>query len=254
MSVEVETELKNLMDVIRQADDKKHFTGQNGKEYVVDGDGDVSLLDDPLIDRPLQLNQLSSLVDWLDYEGDAIDDKLMIHVISPTDIDVVGQLNQQGIRPIYAQVEAVVDRLPFGRFLDQEKMIILLQSEFEHNPMIDGKDDRDIILQVVSNLRSEEVHQQTDDGVSQSVQINSGVASVNEVKVPNPVELIPFRTFQEIVQPSSKFIFRMRDGMESALFEADNSQWKIEAKKDIKEYFNRIQEDRFGKVKYPVIA
>lgn len=254
MSVEVETELKDLMDVVRQANDKKHFTGKNGKEYVIDGDGDVSLLDDPLINHPLHLNQLSSLVDWLNYEGAAIDDKLMIHVVSPTNIEVVGQLNGQGARPVYATVDAVVYRLPFGHFLEQEKMIILLQSEFEHNPLVKGQDDRDIVLQVVSNLRSEDVHQQTDDGVSQSVQINSGVASVDEVKVPNPVELVPFRTFQEVAQPISKFIFRMREGMESALFEADNSQWKVEAKQNIKKYFNNAQSERFGEIKYPVIA
>lgn len=254
MSVEVETEFKNLMDVIRQADDHKRFTAKNGKEYFVNGNGDVCPLVSPLIDHSLHLNQLSSLVDWLDYEGDAIEDKLMIHVVDPTKIVVVGQLNRQGARPVYASVDAVVDDLPFEQYLSQEQMIIMLQSEFKHNPLVSGKDDRDIVLQVVSNLRSEDVHQQTDDGVSQSVQINSGVASVDEVKVPNPVELVPYRTFQEVDQPASKFIFRMREGMESALFEADNSQWKVEAKQNIKKYFNHAQQDRFSEIKFPVIA
>ena len=254
MSVEVETELKDLMDVIRQANDKKHFTAENGKEYFVDGDGDVHQLVSPLIDHSLHLNQLSSLVDWLDYEGKAIEDKLMIHVVDPTKIVVVGRLNQQGARPVYVSVDAVVDDLPFGQYLGQEQMVIMLQSEFEHNVLAGDKDDRDIILQVVSNLRSEDVHQQTDDGVSQSVQINSGVASVDEVKVPNPVELVPYRTFQEIAQPASKFIFRMREGMTSALFEADNSQWKVDAKQRIKGYFNQAQQERFGEIKFPVIA
>ncbi len=38
------------------------------------------------------------------------------------------------------------------------------------------------------------------------------------------------------LQPESKFVFRMREGMEAALFESDGGMWKIEAKQAIKEY------------------
>ena len=109
--------------------------------------------------------------------------------------------------------------------------------------MLFRSDDRNIILKVVSNLRDESIHQQTDDGVSQSVQINSGIASVDEVKVPNPVKLIPFWTFQEVDQPASKFIFRMREGMQSALFMADNNQWQVEAKNNIKKYIQQLEQE-----------
>ena len=181
----------------------------------------------------------------------------MIHVVSPTEVQVIGGLDDSGARPIFATVDAVVDVLPIGRFLSQEEMVILLQSSFQHDKKRedkDGRDDRDIVLQVVSNLRSSDVQQQTDDGISQTVQINSGVATAANVKVPNPVTLVPFRTFQEIEQPASKFIFRMREGMESALFSADNSQWKVEAKQRIKDYLIKAQQDKFGEIKYSVIA
>ena len=97
---------------------------------------------------------------------------------------------------------------------------------------------------MIGNLREEKVNQQTDDGVSQSVQINSGVASVSEVKVPNPVVLSPYRTFQEVSQPASTFIFRMREGMKSALFEADNAAWQVDAKQYIKEYLQKNINDK----------
>lgn len=260
MSLEINSELRPAIDLIRQAEDKKHFIAQNGQEYVVDGDGDIHLLTNPLVREPLALNQLTGLLDWISHEGIKIQDKkdfLMVQVVSPTEVRVIGRVNNQGRRSVYVDVNAVVDNIPFGRFLDQEDMVILLQSQFVHDEEQQtekGIDDRDILLQVVSNLRSDEVQQQTDDGVSQTVQINSGVASVSTVKVPNPVTLIPYRTFQEIEQPASKFIFRMHEGMTSALFEADNSQWKVEAKQWIKTFLINEQQKSFGEIKFPVIA
>lgn len=252
MSLEINSELQPAIDLIRQAEDKKHFIAQNGQEYVVDGDGDIHLLTNPLVREPLVLNQLTGLLDWINHEGIKIQAKkdfLMVQVVSPTEVRVIGRVNNQGRRSVYVDVNAVVDNIPFGRFLDQEDMVILLQSQFVHDI-----DDRDILLQVVSNLRSDEVQQQTDDGVSQTVQINSGVASVSTVKVPNPVTLTPYRTFQEIEQPASKFIFRMHEGMTSALFEADNSQWRVEAKQRIKTFLINEQQKAFGEIKFPVIA
>ncbi len=52
-------------------------------------------------------------------------------------------------------------------------------------------------------------------------------------------DIINFEVQVEVEQPESKFVFRMRkgvDGPEAALFEADGGAWKIEAMKRIKEY------------------
>lgn len=56
--------------------------------------------------------------------------------------------------------------------------------------------------------------------------------------VPNPVTLIPYRTFLEVQQPASDFIFRMKSscGVQCAIFEADGGTWKNEAMNNIKEY------------------
>lgn len=70
--------------------------------------------------------------------------------------------------------------------------------------------------------------------------LKQGVASKAEAIVPSPCVLKPFRTFPEVEQPASKFIFRMRDGMrdtvEAALFEADGGAWKNEARANISTY------------------
>lgn len=60
-------------------------------------------------------------------------------------------------------------------------------------------------------------------------------------KVEPKVKLKPYRTFREIEQPASVFLFRLknRDGAppECALFEADGGAWKLEATDKIGKYF-----------------
>lgn len=59
-----------------------------------------------------------------------------------------------------------------------------------------------------------------DDGVSQVATARSGVASVGKVVVPNPISLRPYRTFLEVEQQESDFVFRMHEGPKLALFGA----------------------------------
>ena len=75
--------------------------------------------------------------------------------------------------------------------------------------------------------------------------MNVGVASKSDVIVPNPVFLAPYRTFQEIEQPFSNFVFRMADKQTPAfsLIEAEGGVWKNEAVSRIKEYFKKALAD-----------
>lgn len=63
--------------------------------------------------------------------------------------------------------------------------------------------------------------------------------------VPNPVNLIPYRTFLEVQQPASDFIFRMKSscGVQCAILEADGGAWKNEAMNNIKEYLKNALAD-----------
>ncbi len=79
-----------------------------------------------------------------------------------------------------------------------------------------------------------------DDGVTQKATVSKGIASKEQCIVPNPVHLQPFRTFVEVDQPESAFVFRMRDdgrdGVQCAIFEADGGAWKNEAMENIRAY------------------
>lgn len=54
------------------------------------------------------------------------------------------------------------------------------------------------------------------------------------INTTNPiVRLTPFRTFSNVEQPASDFLFRIKEGGTAALFEADGGAWENEARRNI---------------------
>ena len=186
---------------------------------------------------PLAVNTLTGFVDFFK-ECDADRGKdAIVHVQSPDHVvlwsPLVGTFCQ---RKVFVVAKASPTGFIFGQFHDLEGFIIMLQSRF-----VDTEDAQKI-LKVVGNLTDSEVHMYTDDGVSQGVVAKVGIAKVDNVPVPRLVKLAPYRTFLEIDQPKSPFLFRMRRGSKDgeppscALFEADGGKWKNEAIKAIRAY------------------
>ena len=123
--------------------------------------------------------------------------------------------------------------MEFGTFDNHESFCIALQSKFVDN------EDRKLLLKFAGTVQDGTVTEYGDDGISQKATVKTGLSSKSDAIVPNPVILKPFRTFLEVDQPESAFIFRMKNGnygVQCALFEADGGAWKIEAMKNIKEY------------------
>lgn len=238
-------ELADLVELTREAQDGKKFeVGKN--TYFVDGDGLPTLVKDPGVpERTVAVHTLDGLIEFIKYEETKFDG-LRLRVDGPTKVYYETGLDKFGRRPIIAKAVFDAPAFNYGEWYDSEEMNIELQSKFVQN------DDRDTVLKVIGNLREEGVTQANDDGVSQKVQINSGVATVANVKVPNPVTLKPYATFLEVDQPERKFIFRMHEGMQSGLFEADGGLWKLVAAKSVKEYLENALE-KAGK-SIPVIA
>jgi len=123
---------------------------------------------------------------------------------------------------------------PFGRFVDREEFVIGLQSQFAQ------RGDVLEVLKLASNLTVSQVAQSEDDGIAQRTTVKQGIALKENVTVKGRVTLHPFRTFREIEQPGSEFVFRLRskDGAvpECALFEADGGKWKLDAVLAIKRW------------------
>lgn len=74
-------------------------------------------------------------------------------------------------RYLVAVCNALVPQIPFDKYMDAESFQIMVQTRFEES------DNRALVLKLSGSLRSEQTMQTADDGVSQKVTINKGVAT-----------------------------------------------------------------------------
>jgi hypothetical protein len=188
--------------------------------------------------KPLGINTLRGLTDYVNKNVDALTkEECMIHVASHDKVyllsKVAGHFKQRDAFVIASCESLFGNSFRFGQFIDNEQFIIGMQS------LLVQTDETAKILKVVGNIKEEKVASFSDDGISQSVTAKAGVVRVEQVAVPNPVLLRPYRTFREIEQPESPFVLRMKEGGDlplCALFEADGGNWKIKAVNAIKDY------------------
>ena len=113
------------------------------------------------------------------------------------------------------------------------------------------------LQKVTGNVEAKSTATYGDDGISQKTTIKQGIASKADVIVPNPVTLRPYRTFLEVAQPDSQFVFRIRDEGGSPQFkivEAEGGLWRNEAMIRIKNYFLEELKDILADGKITVIA
>lgn len=166
----------------------------------------------------LTVSTLTGLVDYIKTNVDHLEGKLLIQVKSPEEVALYSPLNADREREKYVSAEAILpNNVVYDRFLDTERFNIMLQSAFVDD------EDKSKLLKYTALITDDTVKNFGDDGISQKVTVKTGVASVSDAVVPNPVTLAPYRTFPEVIQPESKFIFRMKEGPTAALFEADRS-------------------------------
>lgn len=220
--------IKNALEYLIDLGNKREVE-INGETYTNDN---LKRIDKPLPSE-IEVTTLTGLTDFIYQNKDALDfSKMYIHVVSPTQVRLMSALEGHR-RIVYVEAEPLIPNIPYGSYLDTERFNILLQSSFKENK------DREILLRFSGNIEENLNKQTLDDGVTQVVTMKTGVATKENVAVPNPVTLIPYRTFVEIDQVESKFIFRAQEGPRCAIFEADAGAWRNEAMKRIKEYLEK---------------
>lgn len=192
----------------------------------------IPIAREPKAER-IRLTTLSSLVDYIK-SGLDFYDSYMIHVKSPTEVAVYSALDADRRRKYIVTVEAQLPSFRFGSYIEHEEFCIALQSKFMQN------DNRALLLRFAGTVEDGSVAEYGDDGITQKATVKTGIPSKTDVIVPNPVSLVPYRTFLEVAQPASEFLFRMfnKGGVQCALFETDGGAWKIEAMASIKQYLS----------------
>lgn len=219
---------------IQPADRHIEFSDVDGvdRSFLIDNDGLPHEVKPTNFraNEALKISTLSALVDYIKSDFERKGKKLIIQIEDEQTVSLKGQIQSDGGRETLVRVNAIIPHFTFDNYYDAESLNIALQARFVKT------EDRDLLLQVVGNLKEENVKNTGDDGTSQAVTIKTGIASANDVKVPNPVVLKPYRTFIEVDQPSSEFVFRMKDGPQAALFEADGGAWRNEAIQNIHDF------------------
>ena len=181
----------------------------------------------------IEMSTLSSLVEYIKSNVDTMAEKMIVHVVSPVEVRFFSQLNEKREREELVRVRAKLPTFEFNTFIEHEKFTIGVQSKFVDDP----ETDKALIMKFSGTVENGTVASYGDDGVTQKATVKTGISSKDDALVPNPVKLKPFRTFTEVEQPASEFIFRMKqgkyEGIECAIFEADGGAWVREAMKNI---------------------
>jgi len=194
---------------------------------------------------PIESETLASVVDYVNQNPDGNSFPVFIHVESFRKVSVCGQIDPKfKMRPVY-----LTAMTPFNEtsriWLPIDQFIIHLQANFV------SSEKRNELLSFVSGIRCDDNAIFEDNGVSQQVAVKRGIKSALEPSTPNPITLTPFRTFPEIKQPESPFVFRLRqlegDTPTACLFCGDGGTWRIEAATAIREWLSE-------RVNCPILA
>lgn len=176
--------------------------------------------------HPVTLRTLDSLVGFVQnlQEVQEYDRPMFIHVCSHDHIEVLSILDDRNRRDTLAVCEFSPENpFRFDAYHQSEDFIVKLQTCFVQDDTVKA------LLKIAGNVKEENIKQTNDDGVSQTVTARSGVVRVEDVTLPNPVKLSPFRTFPEVKQPESLFVLRAKEGPQWALFNAGGGHWKLDA-------------------------
>lgn len=185
----------------------------------------------------ITVTTLTGLIDFLKINVDKLDvPSLLCHIESPTKVTLRSSLKGAfAQRFSYIHAKADLPEMHFDQYLDGEDFNVWIQSSF-----VEGEDatenQKGLVLRYSSNVKQTVETGAADDGVTQVVSARVGIATIENVVLPNPVNLRPYRTFTEVEQPSSSFIFRAKTGPRFALMEADGGAWRSKAMKNIKAF------------------
>jgi hypothetical protein len=203
----------------------------NGRTYS-NGPGGIVPIKPPKAET-LTINTLTGIVD---FNATTSLQAVMVHVVDHKTVHLIDELYQEMwlARSVHLAAVHSSPVFVFGNHYPLEDFMIALQAMFIQD------ENTAEILKIIGNLKDESVKSIADNGITQVVTAKVGITMAENVPLPNPVTLRPYRTFMEIEQPASTFVFRMHSGRGTgqpptcALFESDGRMWSLTAIKSIK--------------------
>ncbi len=177
---------------------------------------------------------LRGLAAYINDNPDKVDERTFVNVVSPTRVEVLTPvIGEDAARKFFAIAQARLPALQIGQWLTPKDLGVHLRTCFSETP------DRDTLVAFLGGIADKAEVQTKDDGVTQTTTVRSGLSMLKEGVVPHTVDLAPFRTFHDIEQPMSAFIFRLDkigDKVVAAIFEADGGAWQHDAAELVANY------------------
>lgn len=200
----------------------------NGQTYT---DGDLDRIP-PHVDRPecIRVSGLDAICKLIRTEIEKVDTVIMVQAKDHDNVEVMTTYLPDFSRNRLYRAEADAPGLRTG-WRDREAAIIELRSLFIPN------EGTEYLLGLLSRISDESKVATKDNGITQTVEAQNGIALNAFVDVKPRVMLRPFRTFLEVEQPESEFLLRVDAEKGIGFFEADGGIWRLEAKRNIAEYF-----------------
>lgn len=188
--------------------------------------------------QTLKLSSLDSICTMVRQELDKTEEKLFVRVKSPCTVDVVTGLDGEMDRFRLYSCEADTPRISMiDYYVDHDTACIELRSLFIPTA------DSTYLLDLLSKMTTGSKVTTSDDGITQTAEVQKGVSLREQVEIRPRVLLTPFRSFVEVPQPSSEFLLRINRDSEIKLFEADGGVWKLEAVRNVAEYLEAKLKD-----------
>ena len=231
---------------LQEANEKPEVLEINGGVYAFFG-GRMNRMERVLPDdlpepQSVQVFSLNGLVDMIraDVDGMFAEDQSthIVRVTDETTVEVISPaLGMHRSRYRRILCKAPVPRIRFGEYLETEDFQVMMQTCFMES------EARNLVMRLAGSMSREQSMRKSDDGMTQTVQVQTGVVTVGDVSLKNPVPLTPLRTFYEVDQVTSPFILRFDENARAALYEGDGGAWRLKAVTAVADWLRKQLKD-----------
>jgi len=222
--------IKAAIDRILELAQPATFIAANEIEYFTSTRSPVLF---PLAD-PLVVHTLGGVIDWIKSKDEKTP---LLHVSHENRVELLSNLfvdTRQREEFLVAQPvnNAAFD---FKHYMEIEEFVIQLQCRMVDTPA------KAKLIKYLASIKGEAVTTAKDDGITQEVAVENKIGRLETAKMDPVVKLRPYRTFLEIEQPESPFLFRLKSQGSNlplaALFAMDGGAWRNEAIASIASFF-----------------
>jgi hypothetical protein len=190
----------------------------------------------PPQDKPIQVSSLSGFIAACDIVSkDTSGEPWWIGVLENCVQLISKRCDNWGQRDVYVHAQHNSSNHKWGHWHDSEMFRIWLLTSFMPS------NDLEMLLQATAKISDDSTEISEDDGISQKITIKTGLNILGNAKTKGIISLKPFRTFLEIDQPESLFVFRMKKvngEINYALHEGDGGLWKANAVRSIIDFIS----------------